>query len=90
MSVRFTWLISALNWNCAAAYSADWDDTLTQGEPLIRTPESVTVTSDVASGLFSDGTETINLHGTDARFLCGGATPIMRGWKVGVVRFAAT
>lgn len=75
MSVRFTWLISALNWNCAAAYSADWDDALTQGEPLIRTPESVTVTSDVASGLFSDGTETINLHGTDARFLCA-----IHGW----------
>jgi hypothetical protein len=75
MSVRFTWLISALNWNCAAAYSADWDDALTQGEPLIRTPESVTVTSDVASGLFSDDTETINLHGTDARFLCA-----IHGW----------
>jgi hypothetical protein len=75
MSVRFTWLISALNWNCAAAYSADWDDALTQGEPLIRTPETVTVTSDVTSGLFSDGTETINLHGTDARFLCA-----IHGW----------
>ena len=75
MSVRFTWLISALNWNCAAAYSADWDDALTQGEPLIRTPESATVKSDVSSGLFSDGTENISLHSTDARFLCA-----IHGW----------
>ena len=34
MAVRFTWLISALNWNCAAVYSADWDDALTHGDPL--------------------------------------------------------
>lgn len=72
MTVRFTWLISALNWNCAAAYSANWDDALTQTDPLIRTPESVTVTSE---GVFSDGTENINLHSTDARFLCA-----IHGW----------
>ena len=75
MAVRFTWLISALNWNCAAAYSTDWDDALTQTDPLLRTPESVAVTSDASSGLFSDGTENINLHGTDARFLCA-----VHGW----------
>ena len=82
MAVRFTWLISALNWNCAAVYSADWDDALMQTDPLIRTPESVTVDSDATSGLFADGFEEIDLHSTDARFLCAihGWHAVMTDW----------
>ena len=77
MSVRFTRLIDALDWNCAAAYSADWNDALTQADPLVRAPPSITVVSDTSeiSDIFSDGTETIDLHATDPRFLCA-----IHGW----------
>ena len=77
MSVRFTRLIDALDWNCAAAYSADWNDALTQADPLVRTPPSITVVSDTGkiSKLFSSGTEAIDLHATDPRFLCA-----VHGW----------
>ena len=76
MAVRFTWLISALNWNCAAAYSPGWSDALTRSEPLVRAPASVTVTWNRTDteGIFPN--EDVDLHTSDARFLCA-----VQGWR---------
>ena len=74
MAVRWTYTITALNWNCAAAYSPNWSDALTRTDPLVRTPASVTVTSDHVEGIF-DNTEVVDLHTADVRFLCA-----VQGW----------
>lgn len=77
MAVRHTWLISALNWNCAAAYSPIWGDALTRTDPLVRAPASVAVASNQTQteGLFPP-TEDVGLHNSDVRFLCA-----VQGWR---------
>ena len=73
IAIRFTWLISALNWNCAAVYSNNWDDALTNTDPIIRTPtEAKNV--DASSGLFVQKRD-VSLHTSDTRFLC-----LVHGW----------
>ena len=75
MAVRSTYLISALNWNCAAAYSPSWSDALTRTDPLVRTPASVSVASNHTEGIFEHNTEVVDLHTADVRFLCA-----VQGW----------
>lgn len=73
IAVRFTWLISALNWNCAAVYSQIWDDALTKTDPIIRTPMTAKEV-DASSGLFVQERD-VSLHTSDTRFLC-----LAHGW----------
>ena len=73
IAIRFTWLISALNWNCAAVYSQKWDDALTKTDPIIRTPKEAKKV-DASSGLFVQEKD-VPLHTSDTRFLC-----LVHGW----------
>ena len=73
IAVRFTRLIDALDWNCAAVYSQKWDDALTKTEPIIRTPTTAK-NVDASSGLFVQERD-VSLHTSDTRFLCA-----VHGW----------
>lgn len=77
MAVRFTKLISELNWNCAAAYSPGWADALTKTDPLVRAPASTTVASNYTEGRFAVHVrDVLDLHTSDVRFLCA-----VEGWR---------
>lgn len=59
IALHFTRLIDILGWNCAAIYSNEWKDALTEEDPFFHTPASVQVNG-----------ETVSLHNSDTRFLC--------------------
>lgn len=80
IAVRFTRLIDALDWNCAAVYSQKWDDALTKTDPIIRTPKEAKKV-DASSGLFVQEKD-VSLHTSDTRFLCAvhGWHAILQDW----------
>jgi len=59
LAIRFTHYIDVMNWNCAAIYSSNWKDALTGGEPIMHSPQSITVKG-----------ESISLHSSDVILNC--------------------